>query len=179
MNVKTSKTLNIVLIVIIILLVCSLLGISIYQKVNEKKSKTYSQAKVVEIYNSIKYDDKMNIYLFYGDGCPHCKKEVEFFKNIGEEYKEKYNLYSFETWDDVNNQQLKKLVIDKLKEEGKLTGSESSNMTMDQYYSVVPFLVIGDKYIIGYNETIGDDIKTNIDNEKDSNYDIMKKIDLK
>ena len=173
-----SKLLNVLLIVIIVLLLCGLLGVVIYEKVKENE-KGYSKNKLVEIYESIKYDDKINLYLFHGESCPHCKKELEFFKNMDEEYKSKYNLYTFEVWNDKNNQRFKEIVIDTLVKEGKLTGKERSEMTMDDYYAVVPFIIIGDKYIIGYNneEDIGSQIKQNIDNEKDKGYDIMKKIE--
>ena len=57
-------------------------------------------------------EQKVNIYFFHGDGCPHCEAEMKFFDNLEEEYKSKYNLYKFETWYNENNVKLKKLVID-------------------------------------------------------------------
>ena len=40
-------------------------------------SKDYDD-KLSEMLDVNTEEEKVNIYFFYGDGCPHCKKEEEF-----------------------------------------------------------------------------------------------------
>ena len=172
-----NKVLNIIVITIVSILLLVCLGITIYNKIEENKKK-YSYEKLLEIYNSIKYDDKVNVYLFHGEDCPHCKEELKFFNNLDNDIKSKFNFYKFETWYNENNRELKKKIIDLLVSEGKIVIDENSDMTIKNYYDVVPFLIIGDQYIIGYKNTIDEDIKSTILNSNTS-YDIMKKLNLK
>ena len=174
-SMKKQKLISVILIAVVSILLCALIGITIYQKIDEKNKK-YSKEKLLEIYNTVKYNDKVNIYLFYGDGCPHCEAEMKFFDNLEEEYKSKYNFYKFETWYNENNVKLKKLVIDKLVEDGYILNSEDET-EMKKYYDSVPVLVIGNKTIVGYIEDFDEDIKQIINQEND--YDVMKKLDLK
>ena len=41
---------------------------------------------------NIKSSDQITIYLFYGEGCPHCAKEKEFLNELKAEYKDKMNI---------------------------------------------------------------------------------------
>lgn len=77
--------------------------------------------------------EKINLYFFYGDGCPHCAKE-EIFLDYLEKKKENIKVYRFEVWDDVDNAKL-------LKDVSKSLGVKVSG---------VPFLVIGDKTVSGF-----------------------------
>ena len=81
-------------------------------------------------------DDKINIYLFRGEGCPHCADEEEWLKTIKEEYKGKVNIYDYEVWYSKDNSKL----LDEVKEElnSKSTG--------------IPFTIIGDEYFTGFSE---------------------------
>ena len=173
---KKQKILNIVLAVLAGILACILLGITIYNKIDEKNRK-YSYDKMLKVYNEIKYDDKLNIYLFYGKECPHCENELKFFKNIDSEYKSIYNFYKFEVWHNENTAELRKRVIDKLVEEGYVTGTE--DRPLESYYKSVPCLIIGNEVLIGYSTNSDDVIKQMITEQKENDYDIMKKIDLK
>ena len=47
--------------------------------------------------------EPVNVYLFYGDGCPHCENAMKFFSSIEEEYGDKFNLIKYETWNDRRN----------------------------------------------------------------------------
>ncbi len=176
MNKMNNKVLNIVIISVVSVLLIGLLGITIYNKVEENKKK-YSYNKMLDVYKSIKYDDKMNVYLFHGETCPHCQAEIEFFSKMESEYKETYNLYKFEVWNNENNKKLKEKVVDKLISDSKIELTDE--MTLDKYYSLVPFLIIGEKVIVGYSEALDQDIKDTILEQKDNEYDIMKVLDLK
>ncbi len=81
--------------------------------------------------------NKVNIYFFWGEGCPHCAHEKPFL----EELKNKYPgiiVHDFEVWE---NSQNRKLFI----EVGKKLNEDISG---------VPFAIIGDKTFIGYAEGI-------------------------
>lgn len=80
-------------------------------------------------------DNKPNIYIFWGDGCPHCKALAKFISKLPTETKNKINIYSFEVWDDKDNKSF-------MKNFGKF---------LDQDVSGVPFIVIGDKIFDGYS----------------------------
>ena len=79
--------------------------------------------------------NKPNIYIFWGDGCPHCKALAKFISKLPAETKDKVNIYSFEVWDDKDNKSF-------MKNFGKF---------LDQDVSGVPFTVIGDKIFDGYS----------------------------
>ena len=85
-------------------------------------------------------EDKINIYLFYGDGCPHCKAEKELLKNLEEKYTGKINIYLYEVWDNKDNAKKMHFFKEKL-------GVEVNN--------AVPFTIIGEEYFYGYNDSVG------------------------
>jgi len=91
-------------------------------------------------------DDKINIYFFRGEGCPHCADEEKWFKEIKEEYKDKINIYDFEVWHNDDNLEL----LDKVKKElnSKSTG--------------IPFTVIGEEYFTGFSEVTKSRIENTI-----------------
>ena len=104
---------------------------------------------------NVKADEKViNIYLFYGDGCPHCAAEEEFL----DEYlnnKDNIKLYKYEVWYNKTNQEYLQKVQKKLKNN----------------QSGVPYTVIGDKVIVGYMDGLTDvTIKEYIDYYLNNDY---------
>ena len=93
----------------------------------------------------VKADETVNMYFFYGDGCPHCAKEEIFLDRLEKE-NEMVNVERSETWRNRDNANLLKEVSQKLNI--KVTG--------------VPVLIIGDEAIIGYysDETTGLEIRS-------------------
>ena len=81
--------------------------------------------------------NEFKVYLFYGDGCPHCKEEREFLDGLKNKFSN-LEIKSFEVYNNRENALLMKNV-------GEAFGAQTSG---------VPFLVIGDKYIVGYAENI-------------------------
>lgn len=76
----------------------------------------------------------VTIYIFRGEGCPHCEHAIEYFK---ENVKNKnIQVKAYETWYNDNNSKLMNFVADKLKAD--VTG--------------VPFIVIGDYYKVGFGD---------------------------
>ena len=111
--------------------------------------------------------NKSNIYIFWGDGCPHCKALAKFISKLPAETKDKVNVYSFEVWSDKDNKAF-------MKKFGKYLGEDVSG---------VPFMVIGDKIFDGYSsgdaktdQQIIDAINTIIKNQGSTDqYKLYKK----
>jgi len=76
---------------------------------------------------------EVNIYFFWGEGCPHCSKEELFLEKLVQKYPE-IKIHDYETWINKENQ---KLLID-------LGQKLKANV------SGVPFTVVGEKYFIGW-----------------------------
>lgn len=104
------------------------------------------------------YEDKVNIYLFYRNGCPHCEKLMEYLDSIKSEYGKYYNLYTYEVSANKDNYNL-------LNKYAKL---------MDDEVKGVPYMIIGSKSIVGYMESFNDQIIDYIIEEKDNDFDVSK-----
>lgn len=88
----------------------------------------------------------VNLYLFWGDGCPHCARAktviepyIDANANIG--YK------PFEVYYNPDNQKLMKSV-------GEALNIDASG---------VPLIVVGDKPYIGFSDTTGNEIKNRLE----------------
>lgn len=92
-------------------------------------------------------DKKINLYMFKGDGCPHCAQEEKWLKEITDEYGDYLNIYEFEVWYNEENSNY-------LNEVRSVLGDTKSNG--------VPYTVIGDSYFVGYSEAIGSRIESKI-----------------
>ena len=126
--------------------------------------------KIYEIVDVEKDSDKINIYLFRGEGCPHCAQEEEWLNSIKEEYGDYVNIYDFEVWHNDDN--AKKL--DKVKKE------------LDSESTSIPFTVIGDNYYVGFSDITSskmeNQIKEYLDldaNENELNLPVLGKVDAK
>jgi len=101
---------------------------------------------------AISSSTKVNVYLFYGDGCNFCAEMEKFFAGLDNDYKDLINLKGFEVWYSEANADLMQAVAGHLGED----------------VSGVPFLVIGDKTFNGYSSDMDDEIKTAIRVEYDA-----------
>jgi thiol-disulfide isomerase/thioredoxin len=77
--------------------------------------------------------EEVNLYFFWGEGCPHCAKEKPFLEKLGQKYPQ-LNIHELEVWG--NRENLKLMV-----EFGK---------KLDATVSGVPFTVVGEHYISGW-----------------------------
>ena len=59
-------------------------------------------------------NEKLNIYIFWGDGCPHCKHLSEFLREHNSEIKGLANLYTFEVWNSSENLTFMKTLVNSL-----------------------------------------------------------------
>ena len=105
--------------------------------------------KLSELVGIEKEKEKVHIYFFHGDGCPHCADEEEFLELLKERYGGKYTIYSYETW---NNSKNKKLML------------EAKKIMGDQENVSVPYLVIGNESFIGYSDSTGKKIELTLKN---------------
>lgn len=90
--------------------------------------------------------ENIDIYLFYGDGCPHCKAEKEYLNEIKDKYE--ITIHEYETWYNSDNEKLMIRVKNAL-------GTENP---------YVPFTVIGDIGITGFNENTKSEIEHKLNN---------------
>lgn len=92
--------------------------------------------------------EPINAYLFYGTGCPHCAKEREFLQSLKEKNPNDISIYEYEIYYNTLNS---KKFADTIK-----------HLAID--VGGVPFLVIGERYFIGYesDETTGIEIENEL-----------------
>lgn len=77
--------------------------------------------------------DKITLYLFRGDGCPHCEAALEYLSTI-EKNHPAMEVVTYEVFNHEENVTLWKTVKETL-------GSDSKG---------VPFIVIGERYLTGF-----------------------------
>lgn len=110
----------------------------------------------------IVYDEeKVNIYFFWGNGCPHCEEEHEFFEEIENEYGKYYNLNTFEVWYNEDNLKI----------------YEEFALKMGDEADGVPYTIIGNKTISGFSDAAKKKIKNAIVEQHKNSYDVY--FDLK
>ena len=104
--------------------------------------------------------EKLNLYLFWGDGCPHCALEKEYLEDLKKEYK-KLNVIQYEVWYNEENNTFLKQIAEKTNK--SLTG--------------VPVTIIGQTIITGFKESTEQQIKRAIEYYLDNDYqDIVEEI---
>ncbi|RJQ43074.1 MAG: hypothetical protein C4545_03620 [Anaerolineaceae bacterium] len=84
----------------------------------------------------------LNVYFFWGDGCPHCAEEEPFLESLEKKYPQ-VNVVDYEVWYNKKNQEI-------LSEFGDVLGFEPSG---------VPVTIIGDQYWIGFREEYKSDME--------------------
>lgn len=98
-----------------------------------------SVALLLFIFPSItKAETAVNVYLFFGDGCPHCARMEEFLNNTLQKKYPSLEIYEYEVYYNRDNQALMRKV-------GQALNADIGG---------VPFLVVGDQYFVGYAEGV-------------------------
>lgn len=109
-------------------------------------------------------DGKVTLYMFWGDGCPHCEHAKEFYDTIKNNY-DYLEIKTYELWKSSS----KKENLELMEKVGEALNFDASG---------IPFIVIGDFKISGFGSTTGDKIKEAIEkahNNKDY-VDIVAKV---
>lgn len=99
---------------------------------------------IVKDYYNLDETENINIYLFYSKTCKHCHEEEEYLNELKEKYQDKINIYKYEVTENIQN----KKIMQELKN------------TFDIANNGVPFTVIGENYILGFNETYKEEFIT-------------------
>lgn len=97
-----------------------------------------------------KEKDKITLYLFHGDGCPHCAEEIKYLDKLNYDIE----IVKYEVWNNKENS----LFMDKVKE--KFNISENG----------IPLTIIGDSYILGYNDLLSSKINRMIEFYLENDY---------
>ena len=99
-------------------------------------------------------EKEINAYLFWGEGCPHCKQEKEWFEEYLKNNKD-VQLHKFEIYNSIENAK-------NLNEIQKMLGDEGSG---------IPYLVIGNNSIVGFSKDYTpEEIKNTINYYKNVPY---------
>ena len=145
---------------LLILIILPVNSLALSNNYNDVVSK-YTKSEIEE--------NKVNLYLFYGQECPHCEEERNWLKDIEEKYKEVLNIYYYEVWHDTNN--------------AKIMEDVSKELLIDK--KSVPLTIIGDKYYIGYSSAIGSRIESKIkeyaelEDDNEISIPILGKVNIK
>lgn len=102
--------------------------------------------KVSSITKTEVEENKINLYLFKGDGCPHCAEEEKWLEDIKEKYKDYINIYKFEVWYNDDNAKM----LDEVKKK------------FDSHSTSIPFTIIGEYYYTGFSEVTASEIENKI-----------------
>ncbi len=86
--------------------------------------------------------EKINVYIFRGNGCPHCKDALNFFYGLDGEYDDYFNIVTYEVWHNQNNATLANDVAKKL----------------GDTFSGVPYIIVGSKSFSGFGSSTGTEI---------------------
>jgi MFS family permease/glutaredoxin len=78
-------------------------------------------------------DKEVNVYFFWGNGCPHCEEEKKFLNKMEDKYPQ-LKVHQFEVWGSSQNRNL------------MFEFGEKLNVNVRG----VPFTVIGEHHIIGW-----------------------------
>ncbi|HIQ93554.1 TPA: hypothetical protein IAB29_00275 [Candidatus Ventrenecus stercoripullorum] len=103
-------------------------------------------------------ENKKNIYIFWGNGCAHCEDLKAFLEANTELWESDYQIFSFETWKDEENQNL----MDDLME---FLGRENEG---------TPTVIIGDEVLVGYGDNMQDTYKNALESQKENDYDAIR-----
>ena len=127
---------------------------------NNNESSDYEENPTEDIkieLDNVSYDEnKVNIYMFYGEGCPHCESQMMFLDSIEEEYGDYFTLYKFEVWNSNYNKNVMNQFANKM-------GDKPQG---------VPYTIIGNKSFNGYGEQYNQKIIDAIMSQYKNSYDV-------
>ena len=89
--------------------------------------------------------EKIEIYFFYSDFCPHCAKEKEFLKELGKKYPE----IEIKYYEVISNSENQKILQD-FYEKYQVPKNE---------HGFVPVTFTPNKYFVGFNQEIAKEIE--------------------
>ena len=106
--------------------------------------------------SDIKKDDGVvNIYMFWGNGCPHCEAQWENIEALREEYPNDFKVYGFELWYHKDNMEILNIFAEAVG---------------DEPIDAVPYTIIGDRSYSGAMSK--EELTKAIKNNKNKNNDV-------
>ncbi len=140
---------------------------NVYNTPNDNKTSTIIEDNNYsdKLEDSLNYDKAkariVSIYLFRGEGCPHCEDAIEFFNSIINDYN--LNIEIYEVWKNQNNKALMQ---------------EVANKTNNEKLNSVPFMVFDNgEYFIGFGDSSKAKIKEKITElSKENDLEFVKNI---
>ncbi len=130
---------KILILIFFLVIILTTLGIYIFKTTLNEKSE-FKESEI--IYKNTRLEDvkfknnKINIYIFWGEGCPHCEELFTFFENIKLKYGKYFTVYGFEVWKNQENGEIMDQFLMELNGEPKKRS--------------VPYYIIGDQAFSGY-----------------------------
>ena len=97
--------------------------------------------------------DKITLYLFYGDGCPHCASEKVFLEEIEDNY-ENFEIVQYEVWKNKDNQ----IFLEEVKEKLEIERNG------------VPVTIIGETVMVGWSDALEGRIKRAVEYYQENEY---------
>ena len=91
-------------------------------------------------------DNLVEVYIFYGQGCQHCQRALNFFEELGRE-NDKFTLHAREVYFNQSNIELF----------ARFAGAFNSGI------DGVPTIFVNDKAFVGFSDSIGEQIKEEIE----------------
>jgi thiol-disulfide isomerase/thioredoxin len=136
---KTSTKILIILMILII----SLSGCS---KKSTPTGEVVKEISGTEETTIEEISDKVSVYFFWGDGCPHCTTQKPFLEELKKKYSDKIEIKMFETWKNPENYQIFSQTAEKygIKAQG------------------VPTTFIGEKHWVGYSSNMDEEMEEEI-----------------
>ena len=92
---------------------------------------------------------EVKVYLFRGEGCPHCEEAMEWFESIEKEYGNKFEVIGYETWENSDNAALME----------DITAARNDNA------EGVPYILIGDDAWNGFDDSYKEPMLKTIESE--------------
>lgn len=102
--------------------------------------------------------EQVNLYLFWGDGCPHCEAEQNYLEELEDEFRN-LKITKYEVWYNSENNQFMKQIAAETNE--SLTG--------------VPVTIIGQTIITGFSEPTKQQIRRAINYYSENKHEDMVK----
>ena len=101
-------------------------------------------------------EEKIRLYLFHQNGCPHCEEEFKFLKSIETEYGKYFTLNTFEVWYSKDNAKI-------LEQFANAMGDEVKG---------VPYTIIGNKTFSGFSKKYEEQFLNAIKDQYHNSYDV-------
>lgn len=112
------------------------------------------------IFPKVSAKESVNLYLFWGDGCPHCEAEQIYLKDLEKDF-DNLRVIKYEVWHNENNNQFMRQIASETNE--NLNG--------------VPITIIGQTIISGFSDSTKQQIRRAINYySQTKHHDIVKEI---